>query len=85
MVLNTLGEGQKGQNPKLTKYTSYIRPVSEPSNGMSITCIFDEIDRVTAECRYYATEYNRILHIIAGTEAKYQSDAESTKYTHTSL
>ena len=48
---------------------------------MSITCILDKIDRVTAECRYNATEFNKMLHIIAGTEAEYQSDAESTKDT----
>ena len=81
MLLNTLGEEQKCQNPKLTKYTSYILPVSEPSNGMSITCILDKIDRVTAQCLYNAAEYNKILHTIAGTEADYQSDAESTNGT----
>ena len=32
----------------------------------------------TVECRYNAVQYSSILH---RTEAEYQSDAESTKYT----
>ena len=34
----------------------------------------------TVDCRYNAVKYNKIIaYIIAGTEAEYQSEAESTK------